>query len=326
MSPQCRTRRAVLGVSLGLLLCATAQAQTYPNRPLTFVYPYPPGSATEVAFRAIVQEAGRRLGQTIVVENRSGAVGRIGFEHMMRSAPDGYTLGLLNNVLGVSLPLIDPKTTVEPGRDYTPVALAVESFLLLVARAGEPYRDLRGLIEFARANPGRLNMATPGSGTGAHLVLALLGARAGAAITHVPYKGTAPATLAILSGEVNLTLTDTSVRSHVESGKLIALATTGAQRWASFPEVPTFEEQGLKGVVYGAWSGIAGPPGLPAPITERLNRAFSGALAAPEVRTRLETAGLAARGGPPEDWAARIRAELALWRPVIQAANIRPDP
>lgn len=303
-----------------------AQAQTFPDRPIAFVYPYPPGSATEVAFRAIVQEASRRLGQPIVFENRSGAVGRIGFEHVLRSAPDGYTLGLLNNILGVSLPLIDPKTYVEPGRDYTPVALTVESFLILVARGGEPYRDVRGLIEFARANPGKLNMATPGTGTGAHLVLALLGARAGANIAHIPYKGTAPATLAILSGEVNLTLTDTSVRTHVESGKLIALATTGAQRWASFPNVPTFEEQGLKGVVYGAWSGVMGPPGMPAAVVTRLNRAFAEALGAPEVKGRLDAAGLSGRGGPPEEWTAKIRSELASWRPVIQGANIKLDP
>lgn len=313
----------VTGVAAASFL---VQAQPYPNRPLAFIYPYPPGSATEVAFRAVVQEAARRLGQPIVFENRSGAVGRIGFEHVLRSAPDGYTIGLLNNVLGVSLPLIDPKTYVEPGRDYTPVALAVESFLILVARAGEPYRDVRGLIEHARANPGRLNMATPGTGTGAHLVLALLGARAGADIAHIPYKGTAPATLAILSGEVNLTLTDTAVRTHVESGKLIALATTGAQRWASFPAVPTFVEQGLAGVTYGAWSGVMGPPGLPAAVVERLNRAFSEALAADDVRARLDTAGLAARGGPPDEWAARIRAELALWRPIVQGANIKPAP
>ncbi|MFN0162738.1 MAG: Bug family tripartite tricarboxylate transporter substrate binding protein [Burkholderiales bacterium] len=315
----------LIGVA-ALVSGLNAQAQTFPDRPIAFVYPYPPGSATEVAFRAIVQEASRRLGQPIVFENRSGAVGRIGFEHVLRSAPDGYNLGLLNNILGVSLPLIDPKTYVEPGRDYTPVALAVESFLILVARGSEPYRDVRGLIEFARANPGKLNMATPGTGTGAHLVLALLGARAGANIAHIPYKGTAPATLAILSGEVNLTLTDTSVRTHVESGKLIALATTGAQRWASFPNVPTFEEQGLKGVVYGAWSGVMGPPGMPAAVVTRLNRAFAEALGTPEVKTRLDAAGLSGRGGPPEEWTAKIRSELASWRPVIQGANIKLDP
>ena len=321
--PMFRLAITVLGLVLAI---SGAMAQTYPMRPLAFVYPYPPGSATEVAFRAIVQDAAKRLGQPIVFENRSGAVGRIGFEHVLRSPADGYTIGLLNNVLGVSLPLIDAKTFVEPGRDYTPIALAVESYLLLVARAGEPYRDVRGLVDYARSHPGKLNMATPGTGTGAHLVLALLGARAGANIAHIPYKGTAPATLAILSGEVNLTLTDTSVRAHVESGKLIALATTGMQRWASFPNVPTFDEQGLKGVSYGAWSGVIGPPGLPAPIAERLHRAFVDALSSPDVRARLEAAGLVARGGAPEEWAAQIRSELASWRPIVQGANIKPEP
>ena len=325
--PAARPMFRVVIAALELVLAISgAMAQTYPNRPLAFVYPYPPGSATEVAFRAIVQDAAKRLGQPIVFENRSGAVGRIGFEHVLRSPADGYTIGLLNNVLGVSLPLIDAKTYVEPGRDYTPIALAVESYLLLVARASEPYRDVRGLVEYARSHPGKLNMATPGTGTGAHLVLALLGARAGANIAHIPYKGTAPATLAILSGEVNLTLTDTSVRSHVESGKLIALATTGVQRWASFPNVPTFDEQGLKDVSYGAWSGVIGPPGLPAPIAERLHRAFVDALSNPDVRARLEAAGLVARGGPPEEWAAQIRSELASWRPIVQSANIKSEP
>ena len=317
-------RRAALAI-FSLAVATSACAQAYPTRAITFVYPYPPGSASDNAYRGIVLETAKRLGQPIVYENRPGATGRIGVDLIQRAATDGYTIGMLNNVLGVSLPLIDPKTAIEPGRDYTPIVLAVESYLLMVARAGEPYRDLKGVLDHARSKPGKLNMSTPGSATGAHLVLALLSARSGVNIAHIPYKGTAPATQAILAGEVNLTVTDTTVKPHVESGKLLALASTGAQRWASFPNVPTFEEQGIKGVTYSSWSGIIGPPGMPRPIVERLNRAFIEALATPEAKGKLDIAGLTARGGTPEDWGTLVKAELALWRPVIVGANIKLD-
>ena len=313
-------------LAICLLVAGTvATAQTYPSRNITFIYPYPPGSASDNAYRSIVQEASKRLGQTVVYENRPGATGRIGVDLIQRAAADGYTIGMLNNVLGVSLPLIDPRTYIEPVKDYTPVVLAVESYLLMVARAGEPYRDLKGVLDYARANPGKLNMSTPGSATGAHLVLALLSARSGVNIAHIPYKGTAPATQAILAGEVNLTVTDTTARPHVDNGKLLALATTGAQRWASFPTVPTFEEQGQKGVNYSSWSGVIGPPGMPRPVVERLNRAFIEALNTSEVKSKLEAAGLTGRGGPPEDWSTLVKADMALWRPVIVGANIKLD-
>ena len=320
----CAARSAALAI-FSLVVATSAAAQAYPTRAITFIYPYPPGSSSDNAYRAIVLETSRRLGQPIVYENRPGATGRIGVDLVQRAATDGYTIGMLNNVLGVSLPLIDPKTAIEPGRDYTPIVLAVESYLLMVARAGEPYRDLQGVLDFARANPGKLNLSTPGSATGAHLVLALLAARSGVNIAHIPYKGTAPATQAILAGEVNLTVTDTTVKPHVESGKLLALASTGAQRWASFPNVPTFEEQGIKGVTYSAWSGIIGPPGMRRPIVDRLNRAFIEALNSAEVKSKLEIAGLTARGGTPEDWGTLVKADLALWRPVIIGANIKLD-
>ena len=323
-TPHRVTRNAALAI-FSLMVAGSALAQAYPTRAITFIYPYPPGSSSDNAYRAIVLETAKRLGQPIVYENRPGATGRIGVELVQRAATDGYTIGMLNNVLGVSLPLIDPKTAIEPGRDYTPIVLAVESYLLMVARAGEPYRDLKGMLDYARANPGKLNMSTPGSATGAHLVLALLSARSGVSIAHIPYKGTAPATQAILAGEVNLTVTDTTVKPHVDSGKLLALATTGAQRWASFPNVPTFEEQGIKGVTYSSWSGIIGPPGMPRPIVMQLNRAFIEALNSPEVKSRLEVAGLTARGGTPEDWSTLVKADLALWRPVIVGANIKLD-
>ena len=320
-----RLIRTVAATLCAWLICAGAAAQVYPVRPITFVYPYPPGSASDNAYRTIVLEVSKRIGQPLVYENRPGAAGRIGLDAILRAPADGYTIGMLNNVLAVSLPLIDPKTYIEPVKDYTPVVLAVESYLLMVARAGEPFRDIKGLIDHAKSHPGKLNMATPGSGTGAHLVLALLGARSGVSIAHIPYKGTAPATQAILAGEVNLTVTDITAKPHVESGKLLALATTGAQRWASFPGVPTLDEQGQKGVNYSSWSGIIGPPGMPRPLIDRLNRAFVEAMNAPEVRAKLDAAGLTVRGGPPEDWATMIKAELALWRPVILGAGIKPD-
>ena len=320
-----RIAHAIGAILCALLFSATAAAQTYPARAITFVYPYPPGSASDTAYRTIILEVSKRLGQTIVYENRPGAGGRVGLDLILKAAADGYTIGMLNIVIGVSQPLIDPRFTIDPVKDYTPVVLAVESYLLMVARAGEPYRDFKGLLDYARSNPGKLNMSSPGPGTGAHLVLALLTSRSGATITHIPYKGTAPATQAILSGEVHLTLADTTVKPFVDSGKLLALATTGAQRWASFPNVMTFDEAGLPGVHYSAWSGVIGPPGMPRPVVDRLNRAFIEAMVAPEVRSKLEGAGLASRGGTPEDWTALIKAELGLWRPVISAANIKLD-
>ena len=305
---------------------ADARSQPYPSRPITFIYPYAPGSALDTAWRRIVEEAGKHLGQQMVLENRPGAGGRIGFNAVMNARPDGYTIGQGSNVLSVFQPLIDPANfNVSVGEHYTPIALGVEIHLVLVARPTAPFRSVTELIAAAKANPGKHFGGSAGVATGTHLGLAVLNQMAGAQITHVPYKGNAPALQALLGGEIDLMFTDVAAKPYVESGRLLALGVGATQRWSVFPDVPTIAESGVPGFRNSSWSGVVGPPGLPPAIVTRLNQAFNDALNSPGLRSRLEADGWTVIGGTPEAVARRIRDETEVFRPIIRAADIQPE-
>jgi tripartite-type tricarboxylate transporter receptor subunit TctC len=305
-------------------LCATAGlAQTYPNRPITFLYGYAAGSSSDVAWRSIVLEASKRLGQPIIFENRPGASGRIAVDGVMRARPDGYTIAGMNNSQLVVLPLIDPKLMIEPGKNYTPVLIGIETYLLMVARPDAPFKDIKGMVAYAKTNPGKINAGSPGAGTGSHLGLAMISTQAGLEWTHVPYKGAAPALTAMLGGEIDVMFTDLLAKPYIDSGKMIGLGVSGDRRWGLFASLPTIQEAGLGGFNTSSWSGVMGPPGLPADIVASLNRAFNEALANPELRSKLEATGWIMRSSSTAEANSLIRADLEAYRPVIKAANIK---
>ncbi|QHE83706.1 Bug family tripartite tricarboxylate transporter substrate binding protein [Hydrogenophaga sp. BPS33] len=308
------------------VLASAAWAQTYPDRPITFIYGYPAGSVSDIAWRAIVQEASKRLGQPIVVENKPGANGRIGLDMVMRAKPDGYTIGKFNNSQLVVAPLIDPKLAIEPGRNYTPIVLGIEGYLLMVARPDAPFKDLPSFIAYAKANPGKLTGGSPGPGTGSHLALAMVGAQAGIDYTQIHYKGAVPAMQGLLAGDIDVMFTDVIAKPYVESGKILGLGVSGSSRWDLFPQLPTLKEAAnLPAFQAVTWQGVLAPPGLPAGVATVLNRAFNEALASPELRARMAAGGWIIRGGTPEDAAKLIRSDTELYRPVVKAANIKLD-
>lgn len=321
-----RCLRHFLLLAAGTAVTAAAQAQAYPTRPITFIYGYPAGSVSDTAWRSIVQEASRRLGQPIVYENRPGASGRIGLNAVMRATPDGYTIGIFNNAQLVVSPLIDPKLAIEPGKHYAPLLVGIESYLLMVARPNLPFKDMPGLIAYAKANPGKLNAASPGQGTGSHLALAMVSAQAGIDYVIAHYKGAAPTLQAILSGEVDVMFTDLMAKPHVDSGRLLGLGVSGPQRWSLMPNLPTLKESaGLPSFQAVTWQGVLAPLGLPMDVAVRLNRAFNDALNTPELRGKLESAGWSIRGGSAQEAVALIQADMEVYRPIVKAANIKLD-
>jgi len=316
--------RLALAIS-AVLMAGAGHAQNYPSRPITFVYGYPAGSSTDSAWRSVALEASKRLGQPIVYENRPGANGRLGLDSVMRAKPDGYTIGVFNNSLLVVQPLMDPKLAIEPGKNYTPVMIGLETYLLMVARPNAPFKDVKGLIAYAKANPGKLNVGSPGSGTGSHLGIAMVGAQAGIEYTHIPYKGAAPALHAMLAGEIDVMFTDLLAKPYIDSGKMLGLGVGGAKRWSLLPKLPTIQEAGLSGFVNSAWSGVVAPAGVPDGVVATLSQAFTEALGVPELRAKLESAGWIVRPGTAQEATALIRADTELYRPVVKAANIKID-
>jgi tripartite-type tricarboxylate transporter receptor subunit TctC len=312
-------------LALAILAMASfnASAQAYPTAPVKLIYPFPAGSAFDTASRILAAGASGPLGQPVVVENRPGAAGRLGLTAMTQTPGDAHTLAVVVNNILVILPLADPGFTFQEGKDYTLVTLALESYGVLVGRPGLPYNDVKSLISYAKANSGKINIASSGTGSAGHLVMELLQSAAGISVTHIPYKGETPAFADMLGGQVDLMFTTAGAKPQVDTGKLVALATTGPKRWGLFANLPTLIESGLPGVIYAPWLGIAAPGGTPAPVIARLNAAFRTALQSPDARQKLGALGFEFVGGTPEEFTERVRAERALWGPVIKNAGIK---
>lgn len=322
------TSRRTLLIALGAAsACALPAggvlAQGYPARPVTLVYPYPAGSTTDGAWRLIAQEMSKVLGQSVVVENRAGASGRIGFDAVRRSSDrEGYTLGVMNNTLAVLLPLMDASFQAESRKDYVPIGLAIETYAVLVAHPAAPFKDLPGLIQHARAQPGALNIGSAGTGTPSHLAGELLQKAAGIQLTHVPYKGEGPAITDLLAGRLHLYFGVGILKPHVDAGRLVGIATTGPQRWQTFPGLPTFREAGLN-FNTSSWLGLIGPPGLASGTVATLSRALATVLGDASLRSRLEEQGWAIfQNSRPEDFERLVGSDIERWRPVIAGARI----
>ena len=310
-----------------LALClAPVQAQDYPNRAIRMIVPFAPGGATDIPARLLAPKLSEVLGQQVVVENRPGAGGIIGIEAASKSAADGYTLLMATNGEFVMNTAIYTKLPYDPVRDFAPIAIVVENPMLIVVPTNSPYNSLADLLSAARAKPGALAYSTAGTGSTSHVLTELLAAEAGVKLLHVPYKGGAPASAAVASGEVGLSLISLgSALNFVKGGKAKALAITRATRHPSFPEWPTAKESGVPNFAESIWIGLAAPTGTPREIVNRLSTEVGRALRSNELRERLAAMGSEPVGTTPDEAAARIRREIARYTPVIKQAGIRAE-
>ena len=309
-----------------MLATLTVTAQEYPTRPIRIIVPFAPGGATDIPARLVAPKLGEALGQPVVIENRPGAGGIIGIDAAAKSAPDGYTLLMATNGEMVMNPSIYPKLPYDPFNDFTPVSIMLESPMLLVVSASSPFNSLGDIIAAAKAKPGSVTYSTAGTGSTSHVLTEMLALQAGIKLLHVPYKGGAPASAAVASGEVGMALLNLgSALNFVKGGKAKALAVTSASRQAAFPDWPTTAEAGAPGFAEAIWVGMAAPAGVRRDIVERISAEVAKALHSPDVRDRLVQLGNQPLGTTPDEAAARIKRELPRYSAAIKQANIRPE-
>ncbi len=315
-------RLALLLACALLALPAAAQDWT-PERPVRIIQPFPPGGASDLVARLVADRASRDLPNKWVVENRSGANGNIGMEVVARAAPDGYTLGnctVGNCAINAS---IYARMPYDIERDLVPVFWSASVINLLAIHPSLPPRDLRGFMEWAAANKGRVNYGSSGFGSSNHLAPELLNGRYGLGLVHIPFRGGAPALQALMANQVQLMLENVpTLVAAARAGSIRPIAVTGRERDPALPEVPTFAEAGVPDVVVEPWFGFMAPRGTPPHVVRRLNALMNEALADPEVRQRLLDLGARPEGGPPGRFAAHVQAEVARWRSVVETAGI----
>jgi len=321
-----RRSSAFIG-GLAVFLCATlAAAANYPARPVRFVVPFPPGTTTDVVARLVALRVGDRIGQPVVVDNRSGASGTIGVETVSRAAPDGYTWGLGTTTTHALAPILNPQLGYDPVRDFAPVALLGDSPYFLTTNPALPAASFREFISHARANPGKLHYASVGNFSVGHLSGELLKKAAGIDMVHVPYKGSNIALIDLLAGRIQLNISTIAASlPHVRAGKLRALAVTSQKRVAALPQTPTIAESGFPGYQASLWVGTFVPARTSGALVARLNREINSTLGSTEMREALAEQAFEPGAGTPEAFAKLIREDTARWRKVISDAGLKPE-
>jgi len=323
------TRRLALGLAvLGAVACpllAAAQPGGFPDRPIKLIVPYPPGGSTDPAARLLAADAGPRLGQTIIVDNKPGAAGAIGTEAVARSPADGYTLLFHTSVISTD-PTLKKSAPYDIKRDLAPVTLAVTGPYLMVVNPSLPVRNVAELIAYAKANPGKLNYGSAGQGSSGHLIGELFKKAAGIDMVHVAYKGGGPSITGLVGNEVQLVFdTFGGSRALAESGKLRAIAVTSPARSALMPEVPTVSESGLKDFSAVYWLGLFAPAKTPPAVVDRLYQAFKASLDSPNVKARMLEQGNVSQALPPQEFGAVLDADIQRYRGIIESARITVD-
>lgn len=311
------------------VLAAGAQfalAQDWPARPVRMIVGFPPGQATDILARALADELTRSLGQSFFVENRAGASGIIGTEAVARAAPDGHTLLMSSSGPLAVNPGLYPNLSYDPLRDFAPVTLVARVPEYLVAHPSFPAGNVRELVDYARANPGKVNYASAGSGVTNHLIMESFRSTAGIELTHIPYKGSPPAVADLIGGQVQIMFeTGPATLAHVRAGRLKVLGVGTLQRAQSTPEVATIAEQGFPGFEGIAWIGLVAPARTPPAIVERLRNEVARLLALPHVRERLIGLGSEPVGNSPEEFTAYIRSEITKFARVIRESGAKVD-
>jgi tripartite-type tricarboxylate transporter receptor subunit TctC len=311
--------------ALALALCNTAHAQTYPEKSVVMVAPFPAGGSVDLVARAIAQHMSDAWKQPVIVSNRPGASGNIGAEAVARAAPDGYTLLMGTTALAGS-PAMYPKLGYDPVRDLAPISLAVTMMNVLIVHPSVPARSVKELLALAKSKPGALASASAGVGSSNHLALVLFNMMSGARITHVPYKGAAPAITDVMGGHVAMTFAPIAAAlPPVRANKARALGVTAMKRSAELPNVPTIDEAGVGGFEAAGWNALLAPKATPREIVMKVNATVSESLKSSKVREILATSGADAAGGSPEDLGRFLQNEIAKWGKVIRAAAIKGE-
>jgi len=309
---------------LACALCIDTAAQSFPERAVTMVAPFPAGGSVDLVARTLAQRMSESWGQPVVVVNRAGAGGNIGAESVARAAPDGHTLLIGSTALAIS-PSLYKKLGYDVLKDLAPVTHLVTTPNLLVVHPSVPARSVRELVALAKRQPGALKSASAGAGSSNHLALVLFNSLAGVQVTHIPYKGAAPAVADVVGGHVEMTFVPIPAAvSLVQAGKLRALAVSTLKRSTALPDVPTIAESGIPGYESSSWTVLMAPGSTPRPLIMRIHAAAIESLRAPQVRDVLAKTGSEPVGSSPEDLAKLLRDEMAKWGKVMKAAGETP--
>ncbi|CAM3811504.1 tripartite tricarboxylate transporter substrate binding protein [Paracidovorax anthurii] len=323
-----RAALAALGLAAAALAAPTAQAQApgaWPDKPIRLVVPYPAGGNADTTARLLSTQLSERLGQPVVVDNRPGGSGTIGAAAVAKAAPDGYTL-LLDATAFTVNPSLFPKLPYDAAQDFVPVSLITQAPLLMVVPATSPFHTVADVVQAARARPGQLTFASAGNGGAQHLAGELFKQGAQVSMTHIPYRGGAPALTDLVGGQVDLMFSATSASGpFVRSGKLRALAITSAQRADGWQQVPTLAASGLPGFQVSEWNGLFAPAGTPRPVVDRLEAEARAIVASPALQRRFAEMGVQGVGSSARDFGAFVKAETAQWTRVVRASGIRID-
>jgi tripartite-type tricarboxylate transporter receptor subunit TctC len=319
-------RFGVAALTAAASLMVYAQA-AYPNKPIKLIVPFPPGGSVDITSRGLAQKLSEQLGQQVVVENRAGAGGNIGMDALAKSAPDGYTIGMGALSTHAVNPSLYPKMPFDAQKDFAPISLVVVTPNVLVVNPAQiPANDVAGVIDFAKKNPGKVNCASGSNGSAGHLACELFKIATGAQITHVPYKGGAPATADLLGGQVQMMFDNMANASpHVKAGKIKAFAVTTPTRSALAPDLPTMAQAGVKDFDVYTWWGLFAPAGTPPEIVKRLSAEVNKALAAPDLKEKWLASGAEPSPTTPDAFAAFIAKELPKYAKIVKESGAKVD-
>jgi tripartite-type tricarboxylate transporter receptor subunit TctC len=322
-----RIFRPAVAMAVALLgALGPAAAQDFPNRPITFVVPFPPGGSTSIVARIVGEKMGELLGQQMVIDNRGGAGGTIGTRAVAKSAPDGYTLLLgYTGTLAIG-PTLYPNVGYDPRKDFAPVGLIGHAPNSMVAHPAFTPRTVKDVVDYAKANPGKVNYGSAGVGTVSHVSGVYFANAAGIQLTHIPYKGTGPVLADLLGGHIPLAFAPIpATHANIAEGKLRGLAVTSARRSSLLPDVPTIAEAGIAGFEASLYYGIVAPAGTPRPIVDKLNQVLRAALDSADVRKRLATDGAEPTPSSPDEYAAFIDRDETKWSKVVRDSGAKAE-
>jgi len=312
-----------MGFTTGLL--GVTHAQTYPNRPIRVIVPYPPGGSTDIIARTINGKLAAQLGQQLVIDNRAGGGGNVGHELAARAAPDGYTLLIAISAIAAN-PAVNPRTTYDPVRDFTPLMQIARSPYRLVIFPGVPANTIQEFVALAKAKPGSMNYGSAGSGSAVHLAAELMLKQTGLRMTHVPYKGTGPAIVDLVAGQIQMVLGGTlSTAPQTKAGRIRALAVTSLKRRTDAPDLPTLNETVAPGYEAVEWFSVFAPAGLPRPLIARLHAELVKAANDTEVKDRLIANGMDFTGSTPGELAETVKRDYAKWLRLVKETGLTAD-
>jgi tripartite-type tricarboxylate transporter receptor subunit TctC len=316
----------LLAFAAALAASLAVHAQAFPSKALRIVVPFTPAGAVDIATRATANEMQKILGQAVAVENKPGAGGNLGVLDVARSAPDGYSIVMSTSGIQAINPALYSKMPLDPNKELIPVAPLVALSNVLVVHPSVPARSVKEIIALAKKDPGKWTYASSGNGTSIHMSGAMFTQFTGTDILHIPYKGSAPAVTDLLAGQTNMMFDNIpSSLPHIKSGKLIAIATTGAKRDPALPDLPTIAEAGVPNYESGVWFGLMVPAGTPRDVVMRLNAAAVQGTKSPEFIKRMTDLGYSIIAGSPEDMTRMLQAELKRWAPIVKASGAKVD-